>query len=64
MLAAIPEHATVVSESGIAKSEQLARLEDAGVAGVLVGESLMRAPAPEEALRELRDTVGARAKVE
>ena len=45
---------TVVSESGIADAEQLARLEQAGVAAVLVGESLMRAPDPEEALRRLR----------
>ena len=45
---------TVVSESGIADAGQLARLEQAGVAAVLVGESLMRAPDPEEALRALR----------
>lgn len=54
MLASIPEHVTVVSESGLAEPEQLARLKDAGVAGVLVGESLMRAPAPQEALLALR----------
>jgi indole-3-glycerol phosphate synthase len=45
---------TVVSESGIADPGQLARLQQAGVAAVLVGESLMRAPRPEEALRALR----------
>ncbi len=50
----IPATVTVVSESGIAEPEQLARLEDAGVAAVLVGEALMRAPRPEEALRALR----------
>jgi indole-3-glycerol phosphate synthase len=54
LLGAIPEGVTVVSESGIGEPEQLARLQDAGVAGVLVGESLMRAPVPEEALRALR----------
>ncbi|HEY2536806.1 MAG TPA: indole-3-glycerol phosphate synthase TrpC [Solirubrobacteraceae bacterium] len=58
LLTAIPEHVTVVSESGIAEPEQLARLNDAGVAGVLVGESLMRAPVPEEALRALKGAVG------
>jgi indole-3-glycerol phosphate synthase len=43
----------VVSESGIAGAAQLARLQAAGVAGVLVGESLMRAADPEVALKEL-----------
>ncbi|MBN1334075.1 MAG: indole-3-glycerol phosphate synthase TrpC [Synergistales bacterium] len=36
----------IVSESGIASREQAARLEDAGVDGILVGESLMRSPDP------------------
>ncbi|HWY90712.1 MAG TPA: indole-3-glycerol phosphate synthase TrpC [Solirubrobacteraceae bacterium] len=54
LLGEIPAGVTVVSESGITDSEQLARLEAAGVAAVLVGESLMRAPVPAEALRALR----------
>lgn len=54
LLGEIPAGVTVVSESGIADAEQLERLEQAGVAAVLVGESLMRAPRPEEALRALR----------
>jgi indole-3-glycerol phosphate synthase len=54
LLGEIPAGVTVVSESGIANAEQLARLEAAGVAAVLVGESLMRAPILEEALRALR----------
>ena len=54
LLGEIPSGVTVVSESGIAGAEQLARLQEAGVAAVLVGESLMRAPSPEEALRALR----------
>lgn len=54
LLESIPTGVTVVSESGIAGAEQLARLEGAGVAAVLVGESLMRSPQPEEALRALR----------
>lgn len=54
LLDVIPTGVTVISESGIGEPEQLTRLQDAGVAGVLVGESLMRAPVPEEALRALR----------
>ncbi len=50
----IPSTVTVVSESGIASSNQLSLLEDVGVAAVLVGESLMRAPDPEQALRALQ----------
>lgn len=64
LLAAIPEGVMVVSESGIGEPEQLVRLQDAGVAGVLVGESLMRAPVPEEALRVLRSLAGAPTGVE
>jgi indole-3-glycerol phosphate synthase len=44
----------VVSESGIATAEQLERLERRGVQAVLVGESLMRADDPADALRRLR----------
>jgi len=44
----------VVSESGIASAAQLAALEQQGVHGVLVGESLMRAPDPAGALLALR----------
>jgi indole-3-glycerol phosphate synthase len=54
LLDEIPAGVTVVSESGIAEPEQLARLDEAGVAAVLVGESLMRATRPEDALRALR----------
>ena len=54
LLGEIPVEVMVVSESGIAEAEQLARLQEAGVAAVLVGESLMRAARPEEALRALR----------
>ena len=46
----MPAGATVVSESGIAAPEQLRELERQGVAAVLVGESLMRAPDPARAL--------------
>jgi indole-3-glycerol phosphate synthase len=54
LMGEIPTGVTVVSESGIAKPEQLRKLEDAGVAAVLVGETLMRSTDPEAALRTLR----------
>jgi indole-3-glycerol phosphate synthase len=54
LMGEIPAGVTVVSESGIAEAEQLSRLEDAGVAAVLVGETLMRSADPEGALRILR----------
>jgi len=50
---AIPDGVVVVSESGIAEAAQLRALEAEGVDAVLVGESLMRAPNPARALREL-----------
>jgi indole-3-glycerol phosphate synthase len=62
LLEEIPEGVVVVSESGIAAPEQLRRLKQRGVQGVLVGETLMRAPDPEAALRSLKgfsDTGGA-----
>ena len=49
----VPGGVTVVSESGIARAEQLERLEQLGVAAVLVGEALMRSEDPEAALRRL-----------
>ncbi len=53
LLADIPAGKTVVSESGFHSREQLDAVERVGVDGVLVGESLMRAPDPEAALRAL-----------
>ena len=53
LLADIPAGKTVVSESGFSRRSQLDDLERVGVDGVLVGESLMRAPDPEAALRAL-----------
>ena len=49
----VPSGVTVVSESGIARAEQVRRLRERGVQAVLVGESLMRSPDPAAALREL-----------
>jgi len=53
LLADVPTGKTVISESGIASRDQIDELERVGIDGVLVGELLMRAPDPEEALRAL-----------
>jgi indole-3-glycerol phosphate synthase len=53
LLQEMPPEAVVVSESGIVNAEQVAELERSGVAAVLVGETLMRASHPQEALAEL-----------
>jgi indole-3-glycerol phosphate synthase len=50
---AIPAGVAVVSESGIASAAQLRELASDGVDAVLVGESLMRAADPAQALRAL-----------
>lgn len=49
----IPDDRLMVSESGIFTREDVARLREAGVDAMLVGESLMRQPDPGEAAREL-----------
>jgi indole-3-glycerol phosphate synthase len=49
----VPAGVTLVAESGFSAREEFAELEDLGVAAVLVGESLMRAEDPEDALRAL-----------
>jgi len=59
LLADVPAGKTVVSESGIVHREQIEELERVGVDAVLVGETVMRAADPEEAVRMLvgqRDT--------
>ena len=48
-----PENRVVVTESGIATREDIARLRRHGVHAFLVGEAFMRAPEPGEALRAL-----------
>jgi indole-3-glycerol phosphate synthase len=53
LLGEIPPDVTVVSESGIATAKQLRELQRQGVHGVLIGESLMRAADPAQALRAL-----------
>lgn len=49
----VPAGKTVVSESGISGRDQLDELQRIGVDAVLIGETLMRAPDPEAATREL-----------
>jgi indole-3-glycerol phosphate synthase len=58
LLSDVPAGKTVVSESGIHTREQLDDLERVGVDAVLVGESLMRAPDPEAACRDLTGVDG------
>ena len=53
LLADVPAGKTVVSESGIVHREQIEELERVGVDAVLVGETVMSAPEPEEAVRRL-----------
>jgi indole-3-glycerol phosphate synthase len=48
-----PEGALLVSESGINHARDIRRLRAHGFRAFLVGETLMRAPSPEEALRDL-----------
>ncbi len=55
LLERIPREVAVVSESGIGTAEQLRGLREAGVAAVLMGESLMRAADPAQTLRSLLD---------
>jgi indole-3-glycerol phosphate synthase len=53
LIADVPAGKVVVSESGIGGRDQIEALEQVGVDAVLVGETLMRSPDPEGALREL-----------
>lgn len=50
----VPEAAVLVGESGIRTAADIAALGAVGAHAVLVGESLMRAPSPGQALRVLR----------
>jgi indole-3-glycerol phosphate synthase len=53
LLAGVPDDVVLVSESGIRSAADVARLGEAGVDAVLVGETLLRAPDPEAAARAL-----------
>lgn len=49
----VPKDILFVAESGIKTSEDIETLRNAGVDGVLIGETLMRAPDKKAALKEL-----------
>lgn len=49
----VPDDVLLISESGIRTHDDIQRLQDAGVAGVLVGETLMRQPDIEAAVASL-----------
>ena len=49
----MPENVVAVAESGLRTSEDLVRLRSAGYQAFLIGESLMSAPDPGDALRTL-----------
>jgi len=53
LLTDVPAGKTVVSESGINQRAQIEELERVGVDAVLIGETVMRAPDPEAAVRDL-----------
>ncbi len=53
LLPDIPAGTVVVAESGISDPADVRRLQEAGVDAILVGEALMSAPDPAEAVRQL-----------
>lgn len=53
LLPEIPREVVVISESGISRRAEVARLEAAGVDAILVGEGLLRAQDVEEKVRDL-----------
>lgn len=52
----VPEHATLVGESGVFTAEDAGRMRAAGMDAVLVGESLIVAPNRSEAIGQLKLT--------
>jgi indole-3-glycerol phosphate synthase len=53
LIAEVPRHRIMVSESGLQHPKSLHYLQALGFRGFLIGEALMRAPDPEAALRDL-----------
>jgi indole-3-glycerol phosphate synthase len=60
LIAEAPRDKIMVSESGLQSAESLVHLHELGFRGFLIGETLMRAPKPEIALRDLIITAGDR----
>ena len=60
LAAAIPKNVVRVAESGIKNAGDIARLRDAGYHAFLIGESLMQAERPGEALSKLLAETGTR----
>ena len=58
LAASLPRSAVRVAESGIHTAADMQRMRAAGYEAFLIGESLMRKPAPGEALAELLRTAG------
>ena len=57
LAAQAPAEAVLISESGLHTANDLHRLREAGYKGFLIGETLMRAEKPDEALRNLRTAI-------
>ena len=55
--ALIPQDVLFVSESGVTSAQDVERLREIGADGVLIGETLMRAPDKKAKLRQLRGTL-------
>jgi len=53
LVAEVPKERLLIAESGILSRADVARLREGGVGAFLVGEALMRAPDPGQALAEL-----------
>jgi indole-3-glycerol phosphate synthase len=53
LIAEAPRDRILISESGLQSADSLLSLNRLGFRGFLVGETLMRAPNPETALRDL-----------
>ncbi|RMG58883.1 MAG: indole-3-glycerol phosphate synthase TrpC [Gammaproteobacteria bacterium] len=53
LLPRVPEDRVVITESGIHTAEDVRTMNEAGVHGFLIGESLMRQPDPGQALKAL-----------
>ncbi len=51
----IPEHISVISESGIRTTEDIHRLKDAGFSGALVGEAILKSPDPAGKIRSMKN---------